>query len=74
MADEKLKARGVSRDAGDERTLNIAFDRVPTDDEMRVIHDVFRTGLETLALNILGVGLDYGSRGFAARPTPGVKH
>ena len=33
---------GVSRDAGNARTLCIAFDREPTDDEMRALHDGLR--------------------------------
>lgn len=35
----QLKARGVSRDAGEPRTLCIAFNRVPSDDELRAVHN-----------------------------------
>jgi hypothetical protein len=35
-------ARGVSRDAGDERTLCVAFDRRPSDDDLRAVHDLLR--------------------------------
>lgn len=42
MSDETLKARGVFRDPGDERTLSVAFNRKPSDAEMRAIHDYLR--------------------------------
>ncbi|WP_036291966.1 hypothetical protein [Methylosinus sp. PW1] len=74
MDNERLKAVGVSRDPENDRTLHVAFNRPVTDDEMRVIHDALRGGLDTLVLGALEVGLEYGSRGFAAKPAPGVKH
>jgi hypothetical protein len=38
----RLKARGVFRDPDSDRTLFIAFNRRPTDDEMRAIHEILR--------------------------------
>lgn len=40
--DERLRARGVSRDYGSHSTLNVAFNREVTDDELRAIHDLLR--------------------------------
>lgn len=38
----ELIGRGVFRDGGEERTLCISFNRKPTDDELRAVHDFFR--------------------------------
>ncbi len=40
-----LIVRGISRSAGDERELCLCCDRDPTDDEMRLIHDILRESL-----------------------------
>ena len=40
-----LKASGIGRTADDSRTLLLAFNRTPTDDEMRLIHDTARAVL-----------------------------
>lgn len=37
-----LKAVGVSRDAGEPKAISIAFNRYPTDDEMRAVHNFLR--------------------------------
>jgi hypothetical protein len=42
--DDDLKARGVSRDP-DERNLMVSFNRRPTDNEMRWLHDHLRKGI-----------------------------
>lgn len=34
-----LHVRGVGRDADDERTLFVVFDRAPSDDELRAVHE-----------------------------------
>lgn len=36
------KARGVGRSADDQRTLLVAFDRIPTDDDIRAVHETLR--------------------------------
>lgn len=45
MAD--ITVRGVSRGgmAADGREIHVYFDRVPSDDDMRLVHDVLRDGL-----------------------------
>ncbi|MGE0425291.1 MAG: hypothetical protein AB7O88_23735 [Reyranellaceae bacterium] len=37
-----LRAMGIGRDPDDERTLFVIFDRAPSDDEMRAVHDRLR--------------------------------
>ena len=37
-----IKIRGVGRDSGHVRFLSVAFDREPTDDELRAFHDFCR--------------------------------
>lgn len=39
-----LRAVGISRYDGDQKALTVAFDRKPTDDEMRAVHDFLRHG------------------------------
>ncbi len=39
-----LRAKGIGRDFEDEQILFVSFNRCPTDDEMRVIHDLLRGG------------------------------
>lgn len=41
MADD-LKAIGAGRDAQNERFLSICFNRRPTDDELRAVHNFLR--------------------------------
>ncbi len=41
MSDE-LKAVGASRDAGEPKSLAISFNRIPTDDELRAVHNFLR--------------------------------
>lgn len=38
----QLRALGIGRDAEDERTLFVIFNRAPDDDEMRNVHDLLR--------------------------------
>ncbi len=38
----KLKCPGVGRDAENEKSLCFYFDRKPTDDEMRYLHEVMQ--------------------------------
>jgi len=38
-----LRVNGVGRDADNERTLIVYFDRRPTDDELRAVHEHLRT-------------------------------
>lgn len=37
-----LSAKGIGRDPDNEQVLFASFDRRPTDDEMRAIHDLLR--------------------------------
>ena len=37
-----LRVRGVGRDADDERTLFVVFDRAPSDDDLRAVHERLR--------------------------------
>jgi len=37
-----LKCPGVGRDAGNDRSLCFYFNRKPTDDEMRYLHEVMQ--------------------------------
>jgi hypothetical protein len=37
-----LKAAGVARDTDARQSLSVAFNRVPTNDEMRAVHDFLR--------------------------------
>lgn len=39
---DKLKCPGVGRDAENEKSLCFYFDRKPTDDEMRYLHEVMQ--------------------------------
>lgn len=38
-----LEVRGVGRIAGFERDLSVTFNRTPTDDELRHVHDTLRS-------------------------------
>lgn len=39
---EQIKCSGIGRDAGNEKSLCFYFNRKPTDDEMRYLHDVMQ--------------------------------
>ena len=39
-APDGLRALGVGRDAGNEKALLVCFNRKPSDDEMRALHDL----------------------------------
>lgn len=39
---DALKSVGISRDAGEPKSLLIAFNRSPTNDEMRAVHEFLR--------------------------------
>lgn len=42
---EHLRAMGIWRDPDNERTLFVIFNRAPSDDEMRAVHELLRGGL-----------------------------
>lgn len=42
MSHEDLKAVGIGRDAQEPRCLSVAFNRSPTDDELRAVHNFLR--------------------------------
>jgi hypothetical protein len=52
-----LMARGLSRDAGDVRTVSVSFNRELTDDELRWLHDHLRHGIQHNYVG--GVGCKY---------------
>lgn len=39
----KASILGVSRDKDNEKSLIVAFDKVPTDDELRMVHEVLQS-------------------------------
>jgi hypothetical protein len=39
---QPLRCQGVSRDVGNERALSFYFSRRPTDDELRLLHQVMQ--------------------------------
>lgn len=36
------RPRGVGRSADEQRNLWVAFDRIPTDDDIRAVHEILR--------------------------------
>lgn len=40
--DRPLRVRGVGRDAAEPRSISVALTGIPTDDEMRDLHDFLR--------------------------------